>query len=119
MGRLLRGWLVDSLVLKSLRHCHSGDTIDDMIKISLLVALLLSALWVGYQRYGIAGLVNKESRGRHCARGRGKRFGRELAQHRDGVPAWNTITGARQHLILPSRYYPRLGASEKGMAHAA
>lgn len=88
-----------------------------MIKISLLLALLLSALWVGYQQYGIAGLINKENRGRHCGRGRGIRF--HTAQHRDGRPAWDTITGAQKTILLPSRYYGTLDASGKGMAHAA
>lgn len=90
-----------------------------MIKISLLIGLVIGLFWAVYQQYGIMGLIQKESRGRHCARGRGKFFGRELAQHRDGRPAWDTITGAQRTIILPSRYYPHIDASTKGMAHAA
>lgn len=89
-----------------------------MIKISLLIGLVIALLWEVYQQYGISGLIQKESRGRHCARGRGRRFGRESAQHKDGTPVWNTITGAQRH-ILPSRYYSTVAPSRRGMAHNA
>lgn len=91
-----------------------------MIKISVLVTLVVAVLWVGYQTYGVSGLVKKETRGRHCARGRAKlfAFGREAPQHKDGRPAWDTITGAQVH-ILPSRYYSTVRPSAKGLAHAA
>lgn len=87
-----------------------------MIKISMLIGLILSLLWVSYQRYGIIGLFDKESRGRHCARGRSKL--RVKAQHRDGTPVGNIIAGAQAH-ILPSRYYAPVRPSVKGLAHAA
>jgi len=89
-----------------------------MIKISLLISLVVTLLWEGYQQYGLSGLIQKESRGRHCARGRGRFFGRERAQHTNGTPVWSTITGAQCH-ILPSRYYSSLAPSKKGMAHNA